>query len=76
MYRLNTSVWTFLTLISFNMADIVEETAKEAVEEAEPLFSTLDYVVLGLAGKYFVFNFGKKNVHAILISYVIITNIE
>ena len=42
------------------MADIVEETAKEAVEEAEPLFSTLDYVVLGLAGKYFVFNFGKK----------------
>ena len=60
MYRSNTSVWTFLTLISFNMADIVEETAKEAVEEVEPLFSTLDYVVLGLAGKYFVFTFGKK----------------
>ena len=36
-------------------ADIVEEMANEVIEEAEPMFSTLDYVVLGLLGKYLLF---------------------
>ena len=37
-------------------ADIVEEMANEAIKEAEPMFSTLDYVVLGLLGKYLLFS--------------------
>ena len=57
MFRSTTCIWNFLALISLNMAaDIVEEMANEAIKEAEPMFSTLDYVVLGLLGKYLLFS--------------------
>jgi len=50
-----------LALISLNMAaDIVEEMANEAIKEAEPMFSTLDYVVLGLLGLGAVYYFFMK----------------
>jgi len=41
-------------------ADIVEEMANEVIEEAEPMFSTLDYVVLGLLGLGAVYYFFMK----------------
>lgn len=41
-------------------ADIVEEMANEAIKEAEPMFSTLDYVVLGLLGLGAVYYFFMK----------------
>ena len=56
MFRSTTCIWNLLALISLTMAaDIVEEMANEVIEEAEPMFSTLDYVVLGLLGKYLLF---------------------
>ena len=57
MFRSTTCIWNLLALISLTMAaDIVEEMANEVIEEAEPMFSTLDYVVLGLLGKYLLFS--------------------
>jgi len=61
MFRSTTWIWNFLALISLNMAaDIVEEMANEAIKEAEPMFSTLDYVVLGLLGLGAVYYFFMK----------------
>jgi len=61
MFRSTTCIWNLLALISLTMAaDIVEEMANEVIEEAEPMFSTLDYVVLGLLGLGGVYYFFMK----------------
>jgi len=61
MFRSTTCIWNLLALISLTMAaDIVEEMANEVIEEAEPMFSTLDYVVLGLLGLGAVYYFFMK----------------